>query len=74
MRVVDFRGLECNMENYSTRKLELLGLKWAVTENCKDYLVGNKFTSFTDNDPLSHLNTAKLGTIEQKWVSVGQDS
>ena len=26
------RGSECSMQNYSSLKLELLGLKWAVTE------------------------------------------
>ncbi|KAI3362576.1 hypothetical protein L3Q82_001611 [Scortum barcoo] len=49
------------MENYSAMKLELLGLKWAVTDKFRDYLIGGKFMVFTDNNPLSHLNTAKLG-------------
>lgn len=66
------RGLrpsERNMENYSAMKLELLGLKWAVTDMFREYLLGNKFVIFTDNNPLSHLQTAKLGAIEQRWVS-----
>lgn len=66
------RGLrpsERNMENYSAMKLELLGLKWAVTDKFREYLLGNKFVIFTDNNPLSHLQTAKLGAIEQRWVS-----
>lgn len=40
------RGLspsERNMENYSTMKFELLGLKWAVTDKFHEYLLGNKF-------------------------------
>ena len=57
------------MENYSSRKLELLGLKWAITEKCKDYLYGAFFTVRTDNNPLSYLNTAKLGATEQRWVA-----
>ncbi len=66
------RGLrpsERNMENYSAMKLELLALKWAVTDKFRDYLLGHKFIAFTDNNPLSHLQTAKFGAIEQRWVS-----
>ena len=66
------RGLrpsERNMSNYSAMKLELLGLKWAVTDKFREYLLGNKFVVFTDNNPLSHLQTAKLGALEQRWVS-----
>lgn len=66
------RGLrrsERNMSNYSSRKLELLALKWAVTDKFREYLLGNKFTVFTDNNPLSYLKTAKLGAVEQRWVS-----
>ena len=57
------------MENYSAMKLELLALKWAVTVKFREYLLGRKFTIFTDNNPLSHLRTAKLGAIEQRWAS-----
>ncbi|XP_076840784.1 uncharacterized protein LOC143485286 [Brachyhypopomus gauderio] len=66
------RGLhpaEQNMSNYSALKLELLGLKWAVTEKFREYLLGAKFTVFTDNNPLSYLQTAKLGAVEQRWAS-----
>lgn len=60
---------ERNMNNYSSMKLELVALKWAVTEKFREYLLGNKCTVFTDNNPLSHLATAKLGATEQRWVS-----
>ena len=63
------RDKEKRMKNYSSRKLELLGLKWAITEKFKDYLYGSTFTVRTDNNPLSHLSTAKLGATEQRWVS-----
>ena len=33
-----------SMHNYSTAKLELLALKWAVTEKFRDYLLGLKLT------------------------------
>ena len=57
------------MNNYSSFKLELLGLKWAVTEKFRGYLLGAKCTVLTDNNPLSHLQTAKLGAIEQRWAA-----
>ncbi|KAL2098372.1 hypothetical protein ACEWY4_007579 [Coilia grayii] len=36
--------LERNMSNYSSMKLELLALKWSVTDKFREYLLGNKFT------------------------------
>lgn len=65
------RGLrksERNMNNYSSRKLELLALKWAVTEQFKNYLAGGKFVVLTDNNPLAHLQNAKLGAVESRWL------
>lgn len=47
-------------------KLELLALKWAVTERFREYLLGAKFVVYTDNNPLSHLQTAKLAAVEQR--------
>ena len=35
---------EKNMNNYSSTKLELLALKWAVTDKFREYLLGGKFT------------------------------
>ncbi|KAG1958375.1 hypothetical protein F2P79_006618 [Pimephales promelas] len=63
------RGAEKNDRNYSSMKLELLALKWAVTEKFRSYLLGSKFTIITDNNPLCHLTTAKLGACEQRWVA-----
>lgn len=63
------RGAERNDKNYSSMKLELLALKWSVTEKFRSYLLGSKFTVLTDNNPLCHLSTAKLGAIQQRWVS-----
>lgn len=53
----------------SSLKLDLLALKWSVTEKFRDYLLGNKFTVIADNNPLKYLSTAKLGAYEQKWAS-----
>lgn len=63
------RGPERNDRNYSSMKLELLALKWAVTEKFRSYLLGSQFTIITDNNPLCHLTTAKLGAIEQRWAA-----
>ena len=60
---------ERNMKNYSATKLELLALKWAVTEKFRGYLLGTKFTVYTDNNPLSYIKTAKISTTEQRWVA-----
>ncbi|XP_052464763.1 uncharacterized protein LOC128021529 [Carassius gibelio] len=63
------RPAERNMRNYSSMKLEFVALKWAVAEKFREYLLGNKCTVYTDNNPLSHLQTAKLGALEQRWVN-----
>ena len=63
------RPAERNMENYSSMKLELLALKWAITEKFRDYLLGGSFVVFTDNNPLSYIQSAKLGATEMRWVA-----
>ena len=64
------RGAEKNMENYSSRKLELLALKWAVTETFLEYLISSTFTVLTNNNPLTYLQTkGKLKAVEQRWAS-----
>lgn len=71
-RVVAYasRGLKKSEASYSAHKLEYLGLKWAVTEKFYDYLYGNKFCVFTDNNPLSYvLTTAKLDATGHRWLS-----
>lgn len=37
-----------------------------MTEKFKDYLWGVPFTMVTDNNPLVHLETARLGATEQR--------
>ncbi|CAJ0940530.1 unnamed protein product [Ranitomeya imitator] len=62
------RPTERNPENYSSFKLELLAVVWAVTERFKHYLAAAEFV-YTDNNPLTHLDTAKLGALEQRWIA-----
>ena len=66
MRVVA-SSPERSMSNYSSMKLELLTLKWAVTEKFPNHLLGAEF-AYTDNNPLSHLQMAKLGAMELRWA------
>ena len=63
------RPSERSMHNYSSAKLELLALKWAVTEKFRDYLLGSKFTVYTDNNPLAYIQTSKLGASQICWLS-----
>lgn len=63
------RPTERNPANYSSFKLELLAVVWAVTEKFAEYLVGGQVDIYTDNNPLAYLETAKLGALEQRWVA-----
>ena len=58
-----------SMHNYSSAKLELLALKWPVTKKFRDYLLGLKFTAYTDNNPLAYVQTSKLGASQIHWLS-----
>ena len=60
---------EKSMRNYTSAKLELLALKWAICEKFKDYLIGSKFTILTDNNPLTYVHTSCLGTAQIHWLS-----
>ena len=71
-RIISFasrmlKPYEKSMRNYSSAKLELLALKWAVCEKFKDYLIGSKFTVLTDNNPLTYVYTSHLGAAQICW-------
>ncbi len=56
--------------NYPTQKLEFLALRWAVVEKFHDYLFGNRFWAYTDNNPLTCVfRSAKLDATEHQWVT-----
>lgn len=65
----NFRPTEHSMSNYSSMKLEFLALKWAIMEKFREYLIGQQCVVYTDNNPTSHLSTAKLGATEQRWAA-----
>ena len=57
------------MRDYSSTKIELMALKWSVCDKFKDYLLGSKFTVFTDNNPLCYIRSSKLGATQIRWFS-----
>ena len=57
------------MRDYSLAKIELMALKWSVCDKFKDYLLGSKFTVFTDNNPLCYIKSSKLGAAQIRWLS-----
>lgn len=63
-------GAERNMKNYSSMKLELLALKRAVAEKFWEYMLGSEFVVYTDNNPLTYLQSkSKLKAVEQRWAA-----
>ena len=58
-----------SMHNYSSAKLEILSLKWSVTKKFRAYLLGSKFTVYTDNNPLAYVQASKLGASQIHWLS-----
>ena len=68
--LVDLSDLRKNlMRDYSLAKIELMALKWSVCDKFKDYLLGSKFTVFTDNNPLCYIKSSKLGAAQIRWLS-----
>ena len=63
------RPSEKSMRDYSSAKIELMALKWSVCDKFKDYLLGSKFTVFTDNNPLCYIRSSKLGAAQIRWLS-----
>lgn len=53
----------------SVFKLKLLAFMWALTKCFAIYLKRAKFEVWTDNNPLLHLQTVKLGTLKQHWTA-----
>ena len=55
---------------YHSSKLEFLALKWAVTDQFKEYLRYKPFTVCTDNNPLTYMmTTPNLDAIGHQWVA-----
>ena len=65
----DSRVLTLHEENYHSTKLELLALKWVVTEHFKEYLPYQPFLVKNDNNPLTYIMmTPNLNATGHQWV------
>ena len=64
------RSLSRSERNYSVHKLELLALKWAITDKFHESLHGSEFQIYTDNNPLTYVLTmTKLDATGHRWVA-----
>jgi hypothetical protein len=64
------RGLSLSERHYPAHKLEFLALRWAIVDKFHDYLYGQKFTVYTDNNPLTYvLTSAKLDATGHRWIA-----
>ena len=64
------RGLKGGELKYHSSKLEFLALKWAVTEQFREYLQYQPFLVRTDNNPLTYIiTTPNLDTVGHRWVA-----
>ena len=63
------RTLHGSKANYHSSKFEFLALKWAVTQQFKEYLMYQPFTVRTYNNPLTYmLMTPNLDATGHHWV------
>ena len=63
-------GLKGGESRYHSSKLEFLALKWAVTDQFKEYLQYQPFLVRTDNNPLTYVMTMpNLDAFGHRWVA-----
>ena len=63
-------GLRGGELKYHSSKLEFLALKWAVTEQFREYLQYQPFLVHTDNNLLTYvMTTPNLDAIRHRWVA-----
>ena len=63
------RGLKGGELKYHSSKLEFLALKWAVTEQFREYLQYQPFLVRTDNNPMTYVMTMpNLDPVGHRWV------
>ena len=64
------RALKGGEKRYHLSKLEFLALKWAATEQFREYLLYLPFKVRTDNNPLTYImTTPNLDALGHRWVS-----
>ena len=63
------RGLKGGKLKYHSSKLEFLALKWAVTEQFREYLQYQPFLVCTDNNLLTYIMMMpNLDAVRHRWV------
>ena len=63
-------GLKGGKLKYHSSKLEFLALKWAVTEQFREYLQYQPFLVCTNNNPLTYvMTTPNLDAVGHRWVA-----
>ena len=63
-------GLKGGELKYHSSKLKFLALKWAVTEQFREYLQYQPFLVRTDNKPLTYvMTTPNLDAVGHRWVA-----
>ena len=63
-------GLKGGELKYHSSKLEFLALKWAMTEQFREYLQYQPFFVRTDNNPLTYvMMMPNLDAVGQRWVA-----
>ena len=63
------RGLKGGESRYHSSKLEFLALKWAMTDQFKEYLQYQPFLVRTDNNPRTYvMMTPNLDAVGHRWV------
>ena len=63
------RTTSAGEKNYHSSKLEFLALKWAITDEFRDYLIIQPFIVRTDNNPLTYIfTTPHLDAVGHRWV------
>ena len=64
------RDSERKIDDFSSMKLELMAMVWAIGDKFRDYLQISPFVVITDNNPLSYfMSKAKLTATEQRWAA-----
>ena len=64
------QGLKGGEFKYHSSKLEFLVLKWAMTDQFKEYLQYQPFLVKTDNNPLTYvMTTPNLDAVRHRWVA-----
>ena len=64
------RALKGGETRYHSSKLEFLALKWAITDQFREYLQYGPFKVKMDNNPLTYvMTTPNLDAVGHRWVA-----